>query len=167
MKYLYPYECAKEKLSTKEELQQAIDGNRREGRRSSYGQYGDLMPDSPPQCNTPLAPNNNALNQLNQLNAFSNTQLAALAAQNPNALNLQVQLALAAMQQNPAFTNSNGSSSAQPNRLGRRGTTGSQGATTSSGEFNFVLDQFFRNSNHLEDRSDLLSKTVLHFSIRL
>lgn len=40
MKYLYPYECEKEKLSTSEELQQAIDGNRREGRRSSYGQYG-------------------------------------------------------------------------------------------------------------------------------
>jgi hypothetical protein len=34
MKYLYPYECAKKNFSTQEELQQAIDGNRRDGRRS-------------------------------------------------------------------------------------------------------------------------------------
>ncbi|GFY72275.1 protein dead ringer [Trichonephila inaurata madagascariensis] len=44
MKYLYPYECVKEKLSTNEELQAAIDGNRREGRRSSYGPYSELVP---------------------------------------------------------------------------------------------------------------------------
>ena len=41
MKYLYPYECEKERLSSPDELQQAIDGNRREGRRSSYG-YADM-----------------------------------------------------------------------------------------------------------------------------
>lgn len=40
MKYLYPYECEKKGLSTPSELQAAIDGNRREGRRSSYGAYG-------------------------------------------------------------------------------------------------------------------------------
>ncbi|XP_078049117.1 retained isoform X1 [Augochlora pura] len=40
MKYLYPYECEKRRLSTPAELQAAIDGNRREGRRSSYGAYG-------------------------------------------------------------------------------------------------------------------------------
>lgn len=41
MKYLYPYECEKEKLSSPAELQAAIDGNRREGRRPSYGNpYG-------------------------------------------------------------------------------------------------------------------------------
>ncbi|XP_055626384.1 protein dead ringer isoform X3 [Toxorhynchites rutilus septentrionalis] len=39
MKYLYPYECEKNSLSTPAELQAAIDGNRREGRRSSYGQF--------------------------------------------------------------------------------------------------------------------------------
>ncbi|XP_060817804.1 protein dead ringer isoform X5 [Bombus pascuorum] len=39
MKYLYPYECEKRRLSTPAELQAAIDGNRREGRRSSYGTY--------------------------------------------------------------------------------------------------------------------------------
>lgn len=36
MKYLYPYECEKLKLSTPAELQVAIDGNRREARRPSY-----------------------------------------------------------------------------------------------------------------------------------
>ncbi|KAJ8678734.1 hypothetical protein QAD02_014521, partial [Eretmocerus hayati] len=40
MKYLYPYECEKKHLSTPDELQAAIDGNRREGRRSNYGGYG-------------------------------------------------------------------------------------------------------------------------------
>ncbi|XP_076305068.1 AT-rich interactive domain-containing protein 3C-like [Tachypleus tridentatus] len=43
MKYLYPYECEKEGLSTPEELQAAIDGNRREGRRSSYTQFAELV----------------------------------------------------------------------------------------------------------------------------
>ena len=36
MKYLYPYECEKKSLSTPAELQAAIDGNRREGRRPIY-----------------------------------------------------------------------------------------------------------------------------------
>ncbi|CAB1426992.1 unnamed protein product [Pleuronectes platessa] len=37
MKYLYPYECDKQGLSSPGELQAAIDSNRREGRRQSYG----------------------------------------------------------------------------------------------------------------------------------
>ena len=37
MKYLYPFECEKEGLSNPAELQAAIDGNRREGRRPTYG----------------------------------------------------------------------------------------------------------------------------------
>jgi hypothetical protein len=37
MKYLYPYECEKLKMSSPSELQAAIDGNRREGRRPIYG----------------------------------------------------------------------------------------------------------------------------------
>ena len=36
MKYLYPFECETLKLSTLAELQYAVDGNRREGRRPSY-----------------------------------------------------------------------------------------------------------------------------------
>lgn len=43
MKYLYPYECEKKGMSTPTELQAAIDGNRREGRRSSYGQFDTQM----------------------------------------------------------------------------------------------------------------------------
>lgn len=37
MKYLYPYECDKRSLSNPNELQAAIDSNRREGRRQSFG----------------------------------------------------------------------------------------------------------------------------------
>lgn len=37
MKYLYPYECEKRGLSNPNELQAAIDSNRREGRRQSFG----------------------------------------------------------------------------------------------------------------------------------
>ncbi|KFQ90649.1 AT-rich interactive domain-containing protein 3A, partial [Nipponia nippon] len=37
MKYLYPYECAKQALSSPRELQAAIDSNRREGRRQTFG----------------------------------------------------------------------------------------------------------------------------------
>ncbi|KFP04267.1 AT-rich interactive domain-containing protein 3A, partial [Calypte anna] len=36
-KYLYPYECEKQALSSPGELQAAIDSNRREGRRQSFG----------------------------------------------------------------------------------------------------------------------------------
>lgn len=42
MKYIYPFECEKNKLSNPSELQVAIDGNRREGRRASYGEKGWL-----------------------------------------------------------------------------------------------------------------------------
>ncbi|KAM6363614.1 AT-rich interactive domain-containing protein 3C [Pluvialis apricaria] len=37
MKYLYPYECEKRGLSSPRELQAAIDSNRREGRRQTFG----------------------------------------------------------------------------------------------------------------------------------
>ncbi|XP_053975287.1 AT-rich interactive domain-containing protein 3C-like isoform X3 [Hylaeus anthracinus] len=63
MKYLYPYECEKRRLSTPAELQAAIDGNRREGRRSSYGAYaggGSGGPDSLVQRN-PHTPSSLAL----------------------------------------------------------------------------------------------------------
>ena len=44
MKYLYPYECDKLKLSNPAELQAAIDDNRREGRRPGYGYDFSPMP---------------------------------------------------------------------------------------------------------------------------
>ncbi|KAF6778363.1 hypothetical protein AHF37_01679 [Paragonimus kellicotti] len=47
MKYLYPYECDTLGLSTPGELQAAIDGNRREARRSSYSfDYPMMVPSS-------------------------------------------------------------------------------------------------------------------------
>lgn len=69
MKYLYPFECEKLKLSTPGELQAAIDGNRREGRRPSYGY--ELTPTTP----TLLPPHhlNGGL-----LNGFSPAALASL-----------------------------------------------------------------------------------------
>lgn len=39
MKYLYPYEKEKEGLSTQEQLQTAIETNRRESRRNNYAAY--------------------------------------------------------------------------------------------------------------------------------
>ncbi|KAG6934925.1 AT-rich interaction domain 3A [Chelydra serpentina] len=45
MKYLYPYECEKRGLSNPNELQAAIDSNRREGRRQGFG--GSLFTYSP------------------------------------------------------------------------------------------------------------------------
>ncbi|XP_018338997.1 PREDICTED: AT-rich interactive domain-containing protein 3C-like isoform X2 [Trachymyrmex septentrionalis] len=41
MKYLYPYEKDKEGLSTQEQLQTAIETNRRESRRNNYAAYPD------------------------------------------------------------------------------------------------------------------------------
>ncbi|XP_023244489.1 AT-rich interactive domain-containing protein 3C-like isoform X1 [Centruroides sculpturatus] len=53
MKYLYPYECEKENLSSPSELQMAIDGNRREGRRSSLGQFSlEMLPQVPRNSHT-------------------------------------------------------------------------------------------------------------------
>ncbi|XP_055604149.1 protein dead ringer [Uranotaenia lowii] len=49
MKYLYPYECEKKNFSSPAELQAAIDGNRREGRRTGYGQF-----DSPSVQRSPI-----------------------------------------------------------------------------------------------------------------
>ncbi|CAL4203591.1 unnamed protein product, partial [Meganyctiphanes norvegica] len=68
MKYLYPFECEKMKLSNPAELQCAIDGNRREGRRSSYGMeylgpYGEMV-------QPPLLP----LQNLQSLQNFQNLQ---------------------------------------------------------------------------------------------
>ncbi|XP_040580996.1 uncharacterized protein [Lepeophtheirus salmonis] len=43
-KYIYPYECENKKLSHPNELQCAIEGNRREGRRSGYESYNMFSP---------------------------------------------------------------------------------------------------------------------------
>ncbi|XP_043910768.1 AT-rich interactive domain-containing protein 3A [Protopterus annectens] len=53
MKYLYPYECEKRALSNPTELQAAIDSNRREGRRHSFG--GSLFTYSPTGAPTILS----------------------------------------------------------------------------------------------------------------
>lgn len=54
MKYLYPYECEKKGLSSPSELQAAIDSNRREGRRHSYGaNIFNYSPVGPPAVQSP------------------------------------------------------------------------------------------------------------------
>lgn len=50
MKYLYDYECEKKNLSTRNELDAAIEGNKREGRRAS-GQYDAQAALAMPQLN--------------------------------------------------------------------------------------------------------------------
>ncbi|XP_060030232.1 AT-rich interactive domain-containing protein 3B [Erinaceus europaeus] len=52
MKYLYAYECERKALSSPAELQAAIDGNRREGRRPSYS---SPLLGSPPAASALLA----------------------------------------------------------------------------------------------------------------
>ena len=69
MKYLYPYECEKEKLSSPDELQSAIDGNRREGRRSSYGQYPEMVGATPPPSH--LSRNQGGLHHTSPLSLVS------------------------------------------------------------------------------------------------
>ncbi|XP_036225986.2 protein dead ringer isoform X3 [Bactrocera oleae] len=83
MKYLYPYECDKKNLSTPSELQAAIDGNRREGRRSSYGQYEAMHAQlQMPQIGRPQLPG--GIQQMSPLalvtHAANNQQVQAAAA---------------------------------------------------------------------------------------
>ncbi|CAH8482890.1 unnamed protein product [Schistosoma mattheei] len=54
MKYLYPYECETLGLSSPNELQAAIDGNRREARRSSYTFDYPIM--NPPNTSRSTSP---------------------------------------------------------------------------------------------------------------
>ncbi|XP_041274709.1 AT-rich interactive domain-containing protein 3B [Onychostruthus taczanowskii] len=56
MKYLYAYECEKKSLSSPAELQAAIDGNRREGRRPSYSSSLFSYSPSPPGAPSLLSP---------------------------------------------------------------------------------------------------------------
>ncbi|KAG2464293.1 ARI3A protein, partial [Polypterus senegalus] len=63
MKYLYPYECDKRGLSNPNELQAAIDSNRREGRRQGFG--GTLFTYSPNGTPTMLSSPKLALPSMN------------------------------------------------------------------------------------------------------
>ncbi|XP_041854616.1 AT-rich interactive domain-containing protein 3A [Melanotaenia boesemani] len=64
MKYLYPYECEKQGLSSPGELQAAIDSNRREGRRQSYSSViFNYSPVGTPNLQTqlPMIPHSSSL----------------------------------------------------------------------------------------------------------
>lgn len=84
MKYLYDYECDKEGLSSKDELQQAIDGNRREGRRSSYGHYSEMVGATPPPSSALSGRNNNSLQGLNSSSGNHHTSPLSLVARQVN-----------------------------------------------------------------------------------
>ncbi|XP_068895184.1 protein dead ringer isoform X1 [Tenebrio molitor] len=72
MKYLYPYECEKRRLSTPAELQAAIDGNRREGRRGNYAQYDSMQRSPNPSQMSPLS----LVSQQQQLAARMNSVIS-------------------------------------------------------------------------------------------
>lgn len=91
MKYLYPYECEKRRLSTPSELQAAIDGNRREGRRTSYGGYPELMRRSPgPPMPPQMSPLGHLRPQMNGNGHVSHLALHPALAQPPLAGEIQL-----------------------------------------------------------------------------
>ncbi|CAH8459390.1 unnamed protein product [Heterobilharzia americana] len=72
MKYLYPYECETLGLSSPSELQAAIDGNRREARRSSYGfDYSMVMA---PNVSRSVSPSSTTNPQTTTSNTTTNTE---------------------------------------------------------------------------------------------
>ncbi|NXT43171.1 ARI3A protein, partial [Pelecanoides urinatrix] len=88
MKYLYPYECEKQALSSPRELQAAIDSNRREGRRQTLGTvlFNYLPAGTPTLLGSPKMPlpslsiSTQNCGQLSQLHAIKkeDSVLAAL-----------------------------------------------------------------------------------------
>ncbi|XP_023349146.1 AT-rich interactive domain-containing protein 3A isoform X2 [Eurytemora carolleeae] len=63
-KYLYPLECKLNNLSNPNDLQSAIEGNKREGRTSSYGPYGMGLPFQ----NSPLPPSMGSMPPFSMMN---------------------------------------------------------------------------------------------------
>ncbi|KAM9377646.1 AT-rich interactive domain-containing protein 3B-like isoform 2-T2 [Pholidichthys leucotaenia] len=104
MKYLYPFECEKKGLSSPAELQAAIDGNRREGRRPSYA--NSLYRYSPSQSSAPhtllsspvMQSATNTYNSLN-LSASPNLKKSADEIATPPVSRLPLALALGQQQQ--------------------------------------------------------------------
>lgn len=106
MKYLYAYECEKKSLSSPAELQAAIDGNRREGRRPSYSSSlfsysptatGPPSLLSPPKIRFPiigLAPGSGASNsRLSPVAALRKGDGIPLTVSMPNRIAMPVSLA--------------------------------------------------------------------------
>uniref|UniRef100_W5UEK4 AT-rich interactive domain-containing protein 3 n=1 Tax=Ictalurus punctatus TaxID=7998 RepID=W5UEK4_ICTPU len=76
MKYLYPYECEKRGLSNPNELQAAIDSNRREGRRQPFG--GSLFTYSPNGAPTMLSSPKISLPSIGMAVGTSTTSLSSV-----------------------------------------------------------------------------------------
>ncbi|KFO84855.1 AT-rich interactive domain-containing protein 3A, partial [Buceros rhinoceros silvestris] len=106
MKYLYPYECEKRALSSPGELQAAIDSNRREGRRQTFGtalfNYSPAstptLLSSPKMPLPPLSISTHSCSQLGQVHAIKKALLviaeeSVLAAAVPGRITIPVGLA--------------------------------------------------------------------------
>ncbi|NWI55210.1 ARI3A protein, partial [Calyptomena viridis] len=76
MKYLYPYECAKRALSSPGELQAAIDSNRREGRRQTFGTalFSYSPTNTPTLLGTPRTPLSISTRSCGQLSQVPNVK---------------------------------------------------------------------------------------------
>uniref|UniRef100_A0A8C0U2T1 AT-rich interactive domain-containing protein 3 n=1 Tax=Cyanistes caeruleus TaxID=156563 RepID=A0A8C0U2T1_CYACU len=100
MKYLYPYECEKRALSSPGELQAAIDSNRREGRRQTFGTalFNYSPASTPTLLGTPKMPlpalsiSTHSCGQLNQVHSVKKED-GMLAASVPGHIAIPVGLA--------------------------------------------------------------------------
>ncbi|NWI28493.1 ARI3A protein, partial [Sula dactylatra] len=100
MKYLYPYECEKQALSSPRELQAAIDSNRREGRRQAFGTalFNYSLAGTPTLLGSPKMPlpalsiSTHSCGQLSQVRAVKKED-SVLAAPVPGSIAIPVGLA--------------------------------------------------------------------------
>ncbi|KAF1398150.1 AT-rich interactive domain-containing protein 3A, partial [Spheniscus magellanicus] len=100
MKYLYPYECEKQALSSPRELQAAIDSNRREGRRQTFGTalFNYLPAGTPTLLGSPKMPlpalsiSTHSCSQLSQVHAIKKED-SVLVAPVPGSIAIPVGLA--------------------------------------------------------------------------
>lgn len=100
MKFLYAYECHKLGLSTRNELETAIEGNKREGRRTSY--YGDLQMRSPTSNSANNGPHSN--NSMHHHGSSRISPVSLVTTSTSNSVNNRIQV--------------NGHSSQFPNHVG-------------------------------------------------
>ncbi|KAI3385566.1 hypothetical protein SNEBB_008546 [Seison nebaliae] len=182
MKYLYPYECERYKLSNSAELQSAIDGNRREARRPSYG-YSDYNTAAMAaiMANGLNVTNNNSLKQILPPHAAAAVAQAAvnvnrqlnLPFQSPNLFGLNGQTSMmnaaatAALQSslmskpNESKTLNTRSSNFPTDLITTTSTTLRNANTNLNGSCNTICSNSFRDSNLSKDQSkNLLTNSM-------
>lgn len=88
MKFLYAYECHKMNLSSRQELETAIEGNKREGRRTSY--YGDLQMRSPTSNSANNGPHSN--NSMHHHGSSRISPISMVTTSTPNSIGNRIQI---------------------------------------------------------------------------